>query len=62
MSRQLTLSATVSVMAMLAFAMLGSAAAAPGEDGFLAPLGVNVSACTPASLMELLPSLQPAIQ
>lgn len=61
MSKQLILSATFSVSAMLAFILAGGPAFA-GESGLsMAPLQLAISACAPPSVSELLPVIQPGL-
>lgn len=62
MSTQLTLSACLSALAMALFALAGGSVAAEDGGFGLTQLGMMASACTPPSLAELLPVLQPGLQ
>lgn len=62
MSKQLTLSASISVMAMAAFVLVGTPSVA-AEAGYRLPLvNAMAAACTSAGLGDLLPVLQPGLQ
>lgn len=62
MSKQLTLSASLSLLAMLGFAVSALAEPfAPVRFGAL-QLGLVASACAPSAPGELLPLLQPGLQ
>jgi hypothetical protein len=61
MSKQLILSAGFSVSAMLAFIVAGGPALASETDLAGGPLKLAVNACTPPSMNELLPVIQPGL-
>jgi hypothetical protein len=62
MSKQLKLSASLSVLAMLGFALAAGPAAADDLGLSSAGLHAFASACTSAVIGDLLPALQPALQ
>lgn len=61
MSKQLILSATFSVSAMLAFILAGGPAMASEAGWSFAPLHMAIAACSPASVNELMPVIQPGL-
>jgi hypothetical protein len=62
MSKQLKLSASLSVLAMLG-AILASAPAVAGDLSLgTSPLQAIASACSSSALSDLLPALQPVLQ
>ena len=62
MSKQLMLSASVSVLAMLGFVLAGTPAAAADTGYGLPLLNAVASACTITGLGELLPAVQPGLR
>jgi hypothetical protein len=62
MSKQLKLSASLSVLAMLGAILAAGPAAADDLSLGTAPLQAIASACTSSALGDLLPALQPVLQ
>jgi hypothetical protein len=61
MSKQLIMSATISVTAMLAFILAGGPAMASDTGLGMTPLHMMIAACAPPSVNELMPVIQPGL-